>query len=332
MILTWIKFIACLLIIVFAGRQVARYGDIIAEKTGIGGMWIGLILLSIVTSLPELFTGISAVALVGAPDLTAGNLIGANAFNLFNLALLDIASRNPLVTEASKGHVLPAGLSMVLVACVAAGIFVSSFSDLNIGWIGIYTPIIFLLYMFIMRIIFKRERRQQAIIPQDVALKHEHVSSRKAYLFFAISAVFIIGAGIWLAFIGEEIATITGWGESFVGSLLLAFATTLPEITVSFSALRLGAVDMCIANMIGSNMFNMTIIGIVDLIYTQGPILSAVSQSHIFTASIVLIMTGVFIAGLIFRPQHKTPLRAGWYSLVLIPLFVFGAYTSFTMA
>ncbi len=80
--MVWVKFIFCILAIFFSGRKIARYGDVIAEKTGLGGVWIGLILLALITSLPELFNGVSAVIIVDAPDLTVGNLLGANAFNL----------------------------------------------------------------------------------------------------------------------------------------------------------------------------------------------------------------------------------------------------------
>jgi len=334
MLLIWLKFIACLLIIIIAGQRVAKYGDILAEKTGLGGAWIGVVLVAIATSLPELFTGISSVTFVKAPDLTIGDLFGANTFNLLNLALLDIIYRHgPLLTAASVGHLLTAGLSMVLVTVAAAGILISGMGfEMGIGWIGIYTPIIILLYLAIVKIIFDFEGRQRVESPEaEAALRHEFISLQRAYFYYAIAALFIIGAGTWLAFVGKEIAEVTGWGESFVGSLLIGFTTTLPEITVSFSALRLGAVDLCVANMIGSNLFNMTVVGIDDLFYAPGPVLAAVSPSHVLTALVVILMTGIFIAGLIYRPERKTPLGVSWYAIALIGVFLLGAYINFNI-
>ena len=327
------KFIACALLILFAGQRVAKYGDVIAEKTGLGGLWIGATLVAVATSLPELFTGISAVALVKAPDLALGNLFGANTFNLFNLALLDIAYRHgPLLTAASAGHTLIAGLSLIMVAFPAACLLIAPLtSGLSIGWVGFYTPIILIMYLFMARMIFSAEKQKQADSVDDAepAGKYEETSLRRAYLFYAIAAIVIIGAGIWLAYVGKELADITGWGENFVGSLFIALSTTLPEITVSFSALRIGAIDLCVANMLGSNLFNMMIIGIDDLFYTEGPIMTSVSQSHVFTAMVVIIMTGIFIAGLVSRPQRKTKLRASWYALALISVFLLGALVNF---
>ena len=329
--LVWAQFVFCVLVIFFAGRAVAKFGDIIAIRTGLGRVWIGIVLLALVTSLPELFTGISAVTLVGAPDLTIGNLFGANAFNLFNLALLDITYRyGSLFTMASPVQRMTGWFTIVLATVAAASIFISNyFFDMGLGWIGWYTPVIIILYLFFMWRIFRSQQRQPArpLIEQP---DYAGATMRRVYLYFALAAALIIGAGTWLAAIGEEIAIITGWGESFIGTLLIGFSTTLPEITVSFAALRLGAVDMAVANMIGSNLFNMAIIPVDDLLYLPGPILSSVSTSHMITAGIVILMTGVVIAGLHSRPRRF--FRLSWCSLVLIALFLVQAYLSYTMA
>jgi len=326
--LVWVKFVFCILIIFFSGRKVARYGDIIAEKTGLGGVWIGLILLALITSLPELFNGVSAIIIVDAPDLAVGNLLGANAFNLLNLAILDIACRNSsLLAVVSRTHQLTAWLSLLMVLLVTVSVFIGSrFHALGIGWIGWYTPAIILGYLVFMRVIYFFEQRQP--LPQETGLKYEAKSTGRVYLHFAIGGAIIIGAGIWLAIIGDEIDMVYGWGESFVGSFLLAFTTTLPEMTVSFTAMRMGARDMAIANMLGSNLFNMAIIPVDDLLYLKSPILAAVSESHLITAFAVMVMTLLFIAGLRFKPRRL--FRLSWCSLALIMLFLLSAYFSFT--
>ena len=329
----WLKFFICVLIILVAGRKVARYGDIIGGKTGLGGLWIGLVLLSVVTSLPELFTGISSVALVKAPDLTIGCIFGSNVINLLILGCMDVVLHNkPLLTAASKRHLVPAAFSMILVAFAAACIPISSRAwDMDIGLgIGIYTPVLVLLYLFFLRVMFKYEQRHSSQLSEVVEEPgSKTISLRRAYVYFAIAAMFVIGAGIWLAYIGKDIAESTGWGDSFVGSLFVAFSTSLPEITVSFAALQLGAVDMCVANIIGSNIFNILIIAVDDIFYRQGPVLAAVSENHAFTGLIVLVMTSVVIVGLVSRTRHKTRLGFSWYVPFLVGLFVVSAYISF---
>jgi len=328
--LVWLKLVICILVIFFSGQKVARYGDVIAERTGIGQVWMGVIALAAITSLPELFTGISAVTLVEAPDLTIGDLIGANAFNMLNLALLDIFHRNgSLLAVASQSHRLTGWFSLLLVLVVAISIFISSwFHTMSLGWIGWYTPVIILLYVFAVRQIFSFEKRQRRT--EEPSLYEGGESLRRIYIYFGISAACIIGAGIWLATIGDEIATVTGWGQSFVGSLFLAFTTTLPEMTVSFTAMRIGAVDMAVANMIGSNLFNLTIVPITDLIYSRGPILVDVSESQLVTAAAVIVMTLLFIVGLHVKPNRI--FRLSWWNCSLIVLFIVGTYFSFIMA
>ena len=328
--MVWVKFIVCVVIIFIAGRKTARYGDVIAEKTGLGGVWIGLILVSALTSLPELFNGVSAVTLVDAPELTVGNILGANMFNLFNLALLDLFHSNGSILAAvGKTHRLTGIFSLILVLSVAVFILVSSrCHPMGLGWIGWYTPFIILLYFVFARILYHYEQRHPSL--RETEFEYADKSLRHIYIYFSIAAVFIIGAGIWLAFIGDEIAATYGWGQSFVGSLFLAFSTTLPEITVSFAAMRIGARDLAVANLIGSNLFNLTIIPIDDLLYAKGPILAAVSETHLVTAFTVMVMTVVFIIGLGHR--HQRALRLSWWNITLIVLFILGAYYSFKMA
>jgi len=329
LLLLWAQFFICALLILFFGAKLARYGDIIAEKTGLSGLWIGLLLLAAVTSLPEIITGISAVAVVGVPDLAMGTIFGSNALNLFIIALLDIIYRSgPLLGVVSRVHILSALVGLVLIAFAGGSILLGTkVWDGAIGWIGIYSLVLVLLYLWGSRAIFRSEREQ---VVETGSLRYEKVSPRRSYSGFAIAALAIIGAGMWLAFIGDEIVAATGWDTTFVGSLFLAVITSLPELVVCIAALRIGATDMAIADVLGSNMFNMGIGIFCYDIFSRGSIFSAVSSGHVFTAGIVILMTLIVIAGLIFRTRRKTPLRMSWYSVVLIVIYLGGAYALFT--
>ena len=259
-------------------------------------------------------------------------MFGANAFNLFNLALLDIAYRKkPLLSEANPRHALAASLSIIMIAFPAVCMLLGPILDIvKLGYVGIYAPVILILYIAIIRMVFNFEK--EAKTQQDDETFYDEsvtISLRRAYIYYGISAVIIIAAGTWLAFVGKEVSLITGWEQSFVGSLFLAFTTTLPEITVSFSALRLGAIDICVANMIGSNIFNMAIIFVTDILYFEGPILSHVSSSHIFTAMSVIIMSGIVIAGLTSRSKGRKPLFVSWHAPMLVLIFILTAYINF---
>lgn len=328
--MVWLKLVVCILIIFFSGQKVAKYGDTIASRTGIGQVWMGVIAIAVITSLPELFTGISAVTLIKEPDLTVGDLLGANAFNMLNLALLDIFHRDgSLLVAVSPVHRLTGIFSIILVVIVGAGILISIHaSPVGLGWVGWYTPLIILIYLLAVRQIFYYEKAHPG--PPDMTPDDSSHSLRRIFVYFGIAAVCIIGAGIWLAIIGDEIAAATGWGQSFVGTLFLAFTTTLPEITVSFTAMRIGASDMAVANMIGSNLFNMAILPVVDIIYSENPVLSAVSEGNLVTAAAVILMILLFIVGLRFPPRRW--FRFSWWNIIMIVIFIVSAYFSFIAA
>jgi cation:H+ antiporter len=303
----------------------------IAHKTRLGGLWVGLLLLAAVTSLPELVTGIGAVAVVGSPDLAMGTAFGSNLFNLAIIAILDIAYRQgPLLTWVGAGHRLSAGVGIVLIGFAAGSILLGREWGGALGWVGIYSLVLVVLYLLGASMIFRFGLKQGG--PQQArALRYENISARRAYVGFAVAALAIIGLGTWLAIIGDELAAGTGWGASFVGSLFLAATTSLPELVVAIVALRLGAIDMAIANMLGSNMFNM---GIViagdDLFYRQASIFSASSTSHVYAAPMAILMTLIVIGGLTFRAKRKLPIGMSWYSVALIVAYLVGAYILFT--
>lgn len=332
MLIIWIQFSICVLLILLFGSRLSRYGDIIAEKTGLSGLWVGLLLLAAITSLPELITGIGAVSFVGGVEganLALGAAFGSNLFNLILIALMDVMYRSgPLLSTASREQLPLAALGILLIAFAGGSILLgSNVWDGAIGWVSLYSIVLVLLYIWGSRRIF-RSKRIRTVEPTQ--LQYKHISSRRIYTVFTISALGIVGAGTWLAFIGDDIAAGTGWDTTFVGSLFLAATTSLPELVVSIAALRIGARDMAIANMLGSNMFNM---GIViagdDLFYTSGSIFSAASPGHIFSAAIAILMTLIVIAGLIIRPRRKVLRRISWYTVALVIVYLGGAYALF---
>ncbi len=330
--MVWLKFILCLVVILFAGTKLARYGDAIAEKTGLGRLWIGLVLLAIVTSTPELATGISAVALVKLPDLALGTLFGSCLFNLLILALLDVLYRHtPILSKASLGHMLSAGMGILLIALAAGSIFAGErFSGLTLGWVGIPSIIIFLLYLLGMWGIFHYERNRRPPSSLASPLQYGEDSMRGVWWKFTLAAAAVIGAGIWLAFVGDEIAETYDWSASLVGTLFLAVTTSMPELAVTVAALRLGAIDMAVANILGANMINIAKIIAIDPFYSEGPVLSSVSSTHLITAMVVIVMSLLVIVGLRFRQKRKTFIVISWYGLLLIGLYIFGAYAMFT--
>lgn len=332
MLSIWLQFAACMLLILAAGVRLTRYGDIIAEKTGMGRTWIGVVLMASVTSLPELITGVSSVTIAGVPDIAVGDVLGSCVFNLMIIALLDPLYRpGAVLSRAEQGHILAAGFGVVALAVPAAAIFLAkSGVTLSIFWIGAYSPVLILLYLAGMRVIFRYEKRKMAL-ERKAVLAYESVSARQAYTGFAVSALVIVGAAVWLPFIGDRLAVETGWGRTFVGMLFIAFATSLPEVVTSIAAVRIGAVDLAIGGLLGSNLFNLGILAVDDLLFSAGPILAHVSSSHMLPALSAILMSGIAILALFYKPEPRRVLGLSWLAATLFAIYSLNAYGVFVL-
>ena len=323
MLLLWLKFIITALIIIFSGIRLCHYGDQIAQRTGLTRAWIGIILIAAITSLPEVVTSLGAALMVRAPDLALGNLMGSNAFNLMALGFLLIIYRQRRPTSKIVGGAICSLFGIILVGIVGAGILFHS--PFSLGWFGLDSLLILTIYLLGMRLVYKYEHRDQRS-----EIRNQKLEKKLPITRFVIAALFIVGAGICLAKLGEEIAIKTLWDRTFVGSLFLAVSTSLPEVVVAGTALKIGALDMAIGALLGSNMFNLAIIPLTDIFYRPEPILKAVSSTNLLTVGIVIVLTIVTLGGFLYRSKKKVP-RFSPDSLLVVTIYLIGMYYLFKL-
>jgi len=329
-LIVWVQFAICLILIGVAGTRLALYADAIAEKTGMGGSWVGVVLLASVTSLPELATGISSVTVAGVPDIAVGDILGSCVFNLFILAILEMMIRSESIyRKASQGHILSSGFGIILIGIIGLGIILSAGEGkVAVGHVGVYSFVLVGFYIFSMRTVFRFERQLAAELSSQVPENYAHMTLRQTLLQYLGAALVVVVAGIWLPFIGAELAVQMQWNESFVGTLFVAFVTSLPEMVVTIAAVRIQALDMAVGNVLGSNLFNTVIIAVDDFFYLPGPLLADVEQSHIVSALIAIVMTGVVVASLFYRTRRMRHV-VSWSGLTLIALYILNAYTQY---
>jgi cation:H+ antiporter len=328
----WLQFAAATAVIVFAGSNLSKYGDVIAEKTGLGRTWIGVILLASVTSLPELITGISSVAIFNLPNIAIGDVLGSCMFNILIIALLDaLSGPAPISAKAHQGQVLAAAFGILLLGLVsistAAGAKVPT-----IGWIGAYSFVFLFSYALAMRLVFLFERKRSAELIHELveAARYEKITLRAALLYYAGNAVLVMGAATYLPHLGDQIAEVTGLGRSFVGSIFIALTTSLPELVVSIAALRIDAADLVFGNLLGSNLFNIGILALDDVLYLKGPLLAEVSDAHIVTADAAIVMTAIAVIGLTYRASKKRFFFA-WDSIAIATVYGLAVAVMFLM-
>jgi cation:H+ antiporter len=318
-----IGFAACAVVIIYSGTKLSFYGDKIAELTGWGKAWVGLILMASVTSLPELITGISAVAIIKQPDLAAGDIFGSCVFNLLILSVLDARMKQPLLSLVKSSHIVAAIFGIILLTVAGMAIYLSHEIP-SLLWISSFTFLLFGIYLIAIWGIFKYEHAALVDSPPIIVkqIPTNAADLKSAVSGYALHALIVIGAAVFLPYFGEIIASHTGMGNSFFGTLFIAAATSLPELVVSLAAVRMGSTDMAVGNLLGSNVFNMFILGIDDVFYREGSLFKAISSSHLLSVFITIIMTSVVGLGLLFKPKKKQVWHFSLDTFIIILLYL----------
>ena len=329
----WLSFAMCVALIGIAGVKLSRNADVIAEKTGFGGTWVGLIMLASVTSLPELATGITSVTTAGVPDIAVGDVFGSCVFNVLIIVVLDLMSQEGSVFfRASQGHMLSGAFGVMLLGVAGIGLSLAATGvQWSVGHVGVYSIVILVLYAVAIRTVFLYERRNTAESAAEVAERYPDITLRRAAAGYALAALVVVSTGIMLPFVAAELARQMGWTQSFVGTLFVAFATSLPEIVTTIAAFHIGALDMAISNLFGSNLFNVAILAVDDLFYLPGPLLGDVAPAHGISALSAMVMTGAAIAAIAYRARARLFDTIGWTSIALVALYLLNGYALFVV-
>jgi cation:H+ antiporter len=320
-----IGFILCAALITYSGTRLSKYGDIIAELTGMGKAWMGLIMMAAVTSLPELFTGFSAIVLIDSPNIAVGSIMGSLSFNLLILAVLDyFVPGKPLSSVVTKSHVLAGFFGMILIIISIIGIL---YGDLmpDIGWFSTFPVLLILIYIITIRVIYKNEQKLATTTNQastlDFNKKHKEITLRVAIRRYVLYAILVVIGSLLLPYFADNLAKVTGMSESFIGTLLVAATTSLPELVISIAAVRLGSIDMAVGNLLGSNIFNMLVLALNDLLYTKGELLLMSDPNHVLSGLVTLLMTAVVGISILIGPTKKRFIL-GIDALILIILYL----------
>lgn len=304
-----LQFLVTAAVIIAAGTVLTRCADAIADLTKMGRLLVGSILLAGATSLPELTVDINAVRL-GMPDLAVGDLVGSSLFNLLILAIIDMThrARGYMLSRMAAAHALSGAASVVLAGAAATFILVSHrFPEFSVGGVGIGSLVIATIYLFAVRLVFLDQTisaKQPESHGKDVLVPAGHLSLPTAIIGFVLSAAVIVFAGPFMAEAAGTLADLSGLGKTFVGSTLVAFSTSLPELVATITAVRMGAFDLAIGNIYGSNAFNMMLLLPLD-IASPGSLLAVVSETHAITCLCTVMITSVAVMGQLYHAEKR---------------------------
>lgn len=286
-------------VIVGAGIGLAICSDVLADRTGLGALWFGGVAVALVTSLPELVTDVSAVRR-DAPGLALGDLFGSSMSNMAILAGVTLVfTRRRLLQRATLEHVLTAAIAMGLTAL--ALVFIDIRGPFWAGGRAAGPALILVAYVVATYLI---RERQAAAEPEERTLQFE-LSARMAIGGFILLAMAILAAGPVLARSADHLAEQTGMGDSFFGTFGLALVTSMPELSVSIAAIRIGAINLAIANLVGSNATNMALLLPLEIAYTPGDLLGTAGPEIRLAASTAILLMAIGIAAIVLRAERR---------------------------
>lgn len=328
-------FAAAGVVVWISGSRLAGYADAIARLTGIGHAAIGLVLLALITSLPEVGVSVSAAA-SGNAALAVNNLIGSIAMQVALLAVIDfVIGRRALTSVIPEPAImLQAALNVALLSVAAAASLVG---DVQLLGAGAWSWACMVAYAGSVWLLSQSEGRRPWLAARNKRVDKNAYARQRAgeqqpgtsgslpsvIARVAVAATAILLAGFVLSQTGDAIAKQTGLGSSFVGFVLIAVATSLPEVSTALSAARLGHFTMAISDILGTNLLNVGLFFLVDVVAPGDPVFNRVGPFFTFGAVLGIMLTALFAGGMAER-RDRTFLRMGIDSISVLIVYLGG--------
>ena len=318
--------------LVFLSDKLGNYIDLLDKKTNVSGAFLGGVLLAAVTSLPELFTSISATLFVQESDLVVGNVLGSNLFNLLVLGICFILF-SKLFRKSKvdyKSHFSTfIGLGIIYpIICYA--LLVPSKYQPVIGPINLLCPLILVVYALVIYFQPKEDDSKESEEKVDnSSLTVKQIISR-----FVICAILLVGVSIIITYVTDALGKELNLDATVAGALFLAIATSLPELVSCISLCRRGNFNAGLGDICGSCFFNFVIIGIAEFLSYQNSLITQGGKDAILMAILAMIVL-VFIFVLILIKKliadKKPNIKLNWFNIltVFVGLIAFSGYIVF---
>ncbi|MCF7926299.1 MAG: sodium:calcium antiporter [Candidatus Izimaplasma sp.] len=252
--------------VIFSTSKASYYVDELDKKSNISGALIGGLLLATVTSLPEFITSITSTLALGKPGLAFGNVFGSNIFNIVILALADLIFVKKLFFNKVKSGRKTNSFVMLMYVIFMLPLLLNRFGWLDYDTIGITIGLTFNIISLIIIIIYFMSIKSMR---EDEAFENEgttKLSYQKIVTMFIFWSIFVVIGSYYITLVTDQLSTHFNLSSSFAGAIFLGVATSLPELTAVMTLMRLNNYEAALGNIVGSNVFNMTIISVVDFI------------------------------------------------------------------
>lgn len=314
-------------LVILSGIYLAKYGDLLADMTGWGRLWVGTVLIAAATSLPELVTIIAAVRL-SSPQLAIGDALGSNMVNIFGLAVVALlAGGREFFQRVSPQQAYISGLAISLTLMTVAMGAISP--SLSVAEVGVAALAILVLYMVGMRLVYLRRPAGDA---SSADSENPPLTLRRVWLLFGLASLGIVAAAPVLAYSADQIAENTALEASFVGVLGVGVVTSLPEAAVAIAAIRYRAVDLLVGNLYGSCAFNILILALADPFYRQGPLFNELGRAEQAAGLFGALLMTLGLAQFLLRGRDYGRLPVVPTCLIMCLLYFGGLYMVYQLS
>jgi cation:H+ antiporter len=329
---TVVLFVVAALVIAAGGTRMTRAADRLADLTGLGEAIFGAVLLGGATSLPGIITSV-ATAAQGFAQIAVSNAVGGIAAQTTFLAIADIAYRRANLEHAAasvenlmQGALLSTLLAFPLLAMNAPPFSVFGIHPISVVLVGYYIFGIELIAEAQSASLWQPRETYETVHEETHEEYATSAQLRRKWAIFAVLALLVAAAGFTVAQTGIALAERTGLSDTFVGGLLTAVVTSLPELVTSVAAVRRGALTLAVGGIIGGNSFDVLFIAFADAGFRGGSIYHQIDSNQVFVIALTLLLTGVLLMGLL-RRERSGVLGIGFESFLALVLYV-GAFVT----
>ncbi len=296
-------FLAILVILV--ANKASSIVDDIDNNTNVGGALIGGVLLAGVTSLPEFIASLTA-AVSNQPGLAFGNIFGSNVFNIVILGVVNlIFIKKAFLSNINKNNrnanYLLLIVYFVILLPMTFYLFLTDGNPIRLNFIHFGLISIFIVAIYYINIKYNPDDGKGA----SEKTASPSFSLKKSIVQFVLLSVALVIVAVYITLVTGEIAVKGNLGQSFAGSLFLGVATSLPELTAVYTLVKLNNYDAAVANIVGSNLFNLVVLAIVDFVtFKENMFYTLFTDASIYENAYILVVIGA-INGAILAIMFK---------------------------
>lgn len=297
----YIGYLVTAAIVVFLSMKASNYIDLLDKNTNLSGAFLGGIMLSAVTSLPELFTSVSATLLLDRPGLCMGNILGSDLFNLAALSVFILLYAKTFsrgrVSKSYRYVSVFVFLIYVLIGLNFLGII--KFRILHLSLTSVLIALIYAMGAKYLAVADDVETDEDALGYH--ASKTSRLSVKQIGFRFGLASIGIIVFSVIMTYLTDDISVRLNIGQGFAGALFLGIATSLPEVTSTVTLFRMKNINIAVGNIIGSNLFNFIILVVADFLSMGSGVYENPDQQVVNLMIFGLISTVMFWMTLKFK-------------------------------